>query len=670
MSNVNIKRAIENIRESTSVYTPIIEIVINAIQAIEETRRVDGVIWIRVIRSKQEELDGSEQSITGFIIEDNGIGFTQTHRDSFDTLFSDLKAESGGKGFGRFICLKYFSHLHIGSYFEESGKIKYRSFSMGMDQDIIVNEKVVSIEEDKPLSTTIKLLDLKKGNYEKRLSTFSWNIIERILPYFITDDYQCPQIFLAEEDRSNAICLNRYLENFDTPERIQEISSQNTIITVKGGGQSFDFQIRLFKFYSPKNQKSRVSLVANKREVTVTPLHKYIPEFEEEFFEISEDDIGRHERNYIVKAYVLGNYLDENVSLERGGFEFNQMYASLSHPVSQSDIESEAAEMAKGIMGDEICTRQEKKRNLVRTYVDLKAPWHKDLVSNVNLTNLPCNPSDQEIEIKLQTEKFSRELEIKKDVANVLNKATLDGVQEKVLEIISKVSGNSKNDLIHYVALRKIVLELLQKSLERDDEGKYSSEGLVHDIIFPRRGDTETTSFADHNLWLLDERLNFSWFVSSDKTLNGELSDRPDLLIYNNRVAFRGENESSNPITIFEFKRPFRDDFANPSSKDDPVQQIVRYVNAIRDGKCQTPEGRKINVNSNTPFYGYVICDLTTKVEKWLEREKDFKPMPDRLGWFHWMDNINLYLEVISWEKVVKDADMRNRIFFNKLGLA
>jgi len=64
-----------------------------------------------------------------------------------------------------------------------------------------------------------------------------------------------------------------------------------------------------------------------------------------------------------------------------------------------------------------------------------------------------------------------------------------------------------------------------------------------------------------------------------------------------------------------------------------------------------------------------VVCDLTSKVEIWLEREKNFKPMPDRLGWFQWMENINLYIEVISWDKVFKDAKMRSQIFFQKLGI-
>ena len=134
-----------------------------------------------------------------------------------------------------------------------------------------------------------------------------------------------------------------------------------------------------------------------------------------------------------------------------------------------------------------------------------------------------------------------------------------------------------------------------------------------------------------------------------------------------NGVLFRGDNEPSNPVTIFEFKKPQRDDFANPSSKEDPVEQIVRYVIRIRDGDFKTPEGRAILIGENTPFYGYVICDLTRKVRDWLLLEKDFTPMPDNLGGFKWHANTRLYIEVLGWDKVLKDAGMRNKIFFHKL---
>lgn len=667
MSNVNIKRAVENIRAKTTVYTPVVEMIVNAIQAIDEAGRTDGKVSIRTQRSSQAELDGSSTDVSSFEIKDNGIGFTDAHRNSFDTLYTDLKIEEGGKGFGRFTGLKYFEDLHVESVYRDSSGFKARSFSMGKDNDIIVHEKVVESEKLES-STVVTLSALKKGrSFDKKLPTIARNLVERLLPYFITQDYLCPEIVLSEQDGSGAIRLNDFVSN-ELSAVIREIGVELKTFTLKASDSEEEFQVRIFKIYAPGNQKSRISLVAHKREVPGSAIHKYIPEFEDEFYEKDSRGEIDHERNYIIKAYVFGPYLDRNVSLERGGFEF-QMESDLILGIAQAEIERDAAVIAKEAVGADVILRQEKKKERVQSYVDEEAPWHKAMLEKIDLSGMPYNPTNEEIETRLQKEKFVQEIEIKRDVAKLLAESNFENVKESVLEIVSKISGTSKNDLIHYVALRRKILDIFEKSLEVGGSGAYSSEGVVHDIIFPRKGDTEITSFDDHNLWIVDERLNFTTYVSSDVPLDGKNAGRPDLVVYNKRVLFRGDNEASNPITIFEFKKPQRDDFVNPSSREDPVQQIVRYVNDIRDGKYNTPEGRKMLVAENTPFYGYVVCDLTPKVEAWLEREKDFKPMPDRLGWFQWMGNINLYVEVISWDKVLKDAKMRNQIFFQKLGI-
>ena len=162
MSNINIKRAVENIRASTTVYTPVIEMIVNAIQAIEETGRADGKVSICVLRDDhQQELDAGLPRVRGFEIEDNGIGFTDEHRDSFDTLYTDLKITEGGKGFGRFTCLKYFNDLHIKSVYHDAGEFKTRRFSMGKEQDIIVHETVVVSDTDQT-GTVVTLAALKE----------------------------------------------------------------------------------------------------------------------------------------------------------------------------------------------------------------------------------------------------------------------------------------------------------------------------------------------------------------------------------------------------------------------------------------------------------------------------------------------------------------------------
>ncbi|MBS1854362.1 MAG: sensor histidine kinase [Acidobacteria bacterium] len=668
MSKVNIRRTVENIRANTTVYSPIVEVVVNAIEAIENAGRPDGKILVRIERSGQAEMDSDAlPEIRNFEVEDNGIGFTPANRESFDTLYSDFKMAEGGKGFGRFICLKYFDNVHVDSVYAEAKTFKRRTFSMGKDSDIIINEKTTDATQNSS-GTVVKLSGLKDGKaIDKKLNTIARNLVEKLLPRFLVKAPVCPQITLAEANGGESICLNDWFSN-ELSGLIKEVDVDNGNFTLPAKDSEEPFAVRVFKLYFPKNQKSRISLVAHRREVSGSPIHDYVPEFVDDFYDKDGNDGPIQGRNYIVKAYVFADYLDRHVSLERGGFEF-KMENDLFLGISQVDIEKQSAMIAKEAMGTDIVGRQQKKKERVHTYVADEAPWHRVLLDKLDLSRMPLNPSKEEIEARLQQEKFVQEAQIKREVSKILASGNLEGLEQSVKEIVERISGTSRNDLIHYIAMRRNILDLFGKSLQWDENQKYSSEGFVHDIIFPRRGDIFKTPFHEHNLWIVDERLNFTSYLSSDIPLDGGKSERPDLIAYNRRVVFRGDNEPSNPVTIFEFKKPQRDDFVNKSSNEDPVEQIVRYVNNIMDGKFKTPEGMKILVAPNTPFYGFVVCDLTAKVERWLEREKDFKPMPDRQGWFDWKQNINLYIEVVSWEKILKDAQMRNKVFFHKLGI-
>lgn len=667
MSSVNISRAVENIKSGTTAYSPIVEVIVNAIEAIEDKKEKNGEIIIYVKRSAQDEINGQLPEVEHFDIIDNGIGFTDENTKSFDTLYSDHKIEKGGKGFGRFVCIKYFKDFKVDSVYEEKGEYKRRVFYMGKKDDIIVKGKIQS-SDSKNTGSRISLISAKSGRFpDKKIQTIAKNLVEKLLPYFISEDYTCPNIIISEEDGSEPIVLNDSVNN-ELSDVISEIKIKDSSFKIKAKKIEHNFDVRIFKFYFPKSQKSKVSLVADNREVTDTALHNHIPEFYDEFYDKIKEGKVFKEKNYIIKAYVFGNYLNQNVSYERGGFDFNKD-VDLIHGISQIQIEKMASEIAQNAVGKKIIARQEKKKKRVTDYVVEQAPWHNEFLEELDLSTIPFNPTDEDIELKLQKEKFNREIKIKHEVKKILAENKLEDIKSNVTETLKRISRSGRNDLVHYIALRRNILDIFGKSLERNPDGSYSSEALVHDIIFPRKKDSLTISFDNHNLWIVDERLNFTHYISSDLPLNGGNSERTDLLVYNNRVLFRGDNDPSNPVTIFEFKKPQRDDFCNPSSKEDPIQQIIRYVNNIKAGKYKTPEGLRILVGDNTPFFGYVVCDLTAKVEKWLEFEKDFKPMPDKLGWFRWRENINLYIEVLSWDKLVKDANMRNKIFFHKLGI-
>lgn len=122
MSKINIDRIVRDIKTRSTSLTPVIEAVCNSIDAIGE-RRTDGKIRIVLRRDGSQDLGIDNNPIKGDIISvdiiDNGEGFTDANRDSFDTFRSDLKINIGGKGFGRFMFLKYFSHVSIESIYRK-----------------------------------------------------------------------------------------------------------------------------------------------------------------------------------------------------------------------------------------------------------------------------------------------------------------------------------------------------------------------------------------------------------------------------------------------------------------------------------------------------------------------------------------------------------------------
>jgi hypothetical protein len=662
MSGVNILGVVSNIKVQTNVYTPIIEAIVNSIQSIEKTGRDDGEIIIKLVREVllfKTPGDDSLPDITSIEITDNGIGFNEENTESFDTLYSQLKSKDGGKGFGRFMFLKYFTSVHIKSIFKDGDVFYLRSFDFGVRNEMVANQKLVKTKNT-DFSTTIFLKDLKSSKLDKKNTTIARKILEKILVYFIDDKYKCPKIIIR--DGNDDIVLNDLLKG-DYPE-ISLINS--TSFELKNEDIIESFKVKIFKIFFPDNQKSRISLVANNREVVETPIYTYYPEYEDNFYE----EVDGVRKDFMIKTYVIGNYLDKNVSLERTVFNFPKKDKDKLYLFTQFDIENEAARLTDNLddFKDEIKSRREKKKKRIYDYVNLEAPWHKDYLENIDFRSIPFNLTDEDIDMELHRVEFQYEMSTKADIKKILDESSL--INENDIKSVSKkISKVNKSKLVHYVVLRKQVLNLLEKSLSIKDDGNYNKEESVHNIIFPTRSTSDDTNYENHNLWILDEKLNFTEFLSSDEPINGGKSERADILVFNKKIAFRGENEACNPITIFEFKKPQRDDFCDQSSKEDPVQQIIRYTNSIKDGKFKTPNGRDILVSKNTPFYGYIVCDLTEKVKTWLLREKGFQEMPDNLGWFNWMPNINLYMEVKSWDKVLKDSKMNNKVFFKMLDI-
>ena len=128
---------------------PLFEAVQNSIHAIEDAGLAvaNGRITVEIVRDSQSTLvfqnapsrpaRTSVPDITGFKIRDNGIGFTDHHMASFETLDSDLKAAIGGRGVGRLLWLKAFDRASLDSvYLDQTGGKVRRQFTFSLPNGV------------------------------------------------------------------------------------------------------------------------------------------------------------------------------------------------------------------------------------------------------------------------------------------------------------------------------------------------------------------------------------------------------------------------------------------------------------------------------------------------------------------------------------------------------
>ena len=672
MSKINIDRIVKDIKSKTTSLTPVIEAVCNSIDAIGP-ERTDGIIDIIVKRSGQKslELDSTHtlSDIMAIDIIDNGIGFTEENKDSFDTYRSGFKMSKGGKGFGRFMYLKYFNHVSIESIFYEEDKYKQRSFTFGHADEIIENEKIIDIESDSSIhtGTTLHLSSIKSFDLDKGLEVIARKLVERLLVFFVTGGIYTPKITIKEEDGSNAIILNDYIGDKSD---IQQIGNEEKF-SLKGREKEWSFSVKIYKIYYSAII-NKICLTANMREVTESALHNYVPEFKETMFETTENGT---QKNYMIKAYVQGQYLDDNVTTERDGFNFGKeddIYSDLS----ERQIMKTTSLIIKKYFSDDIEKRYNDKKQKVEHYVYTTAPWNKTLLKDVDMESIPIGISDFDLEMRFQKIKFDKEQNARialKELQDKYSDTEDDNdisLEDEVNDILKNVTETAKNDLAHYVCQRRRIIELFDDLRRRIDGGKSHKESEMHNLIFPMIKDDREVEYEEHNLWLLDERFNFTQYIASDKVISSSDHKEPDLAIfYESGLFYRnGDNAITSPIAIVEFKRPKR---TNYPDEENPINQALRYAGRILAGKYEMPEGLEEVVvdKSVTPVYIYIVCDIVPKIQEFADLA-GLAISPDRQGYFGYNSKYNAYIEIKSFKKVIDDAKMRNQIFFKKLGLS
>ena len=63
-----------------------------------------------------------------------------------------------------------------------------------------------------------------------------------------------------------------------------------------------------------------------------------------------------------------------------------------------------------------------------------------------------------------------------------------------------------------------------------------------------------------------------------------------------------------------------------------------------------------------------IVCDITPTL-RMQARAAGLRQTHDAAGYFVYNDNFGVYVEILSFDKLIGDANKRNAILFEKLGL-
>lgn len=647
---------------------PLFEAIVNSIQSLEDSDdATDKAIEIYAQRQEEYQIttvdkqDSKKVEITPFekfTISDNGAGFGSANYESFRTADSSLKWKKGCKGIGRFLWLKAFEKVEISSVFFEDDKWQERRFAFDVN-GIAPDENVFETKETTP-KTTITLCGFKSNYRDKTplsLEALAKKIIEHCLVYFLFES--CPNIVIRD-NLGEQFWLNDYF---------------NRVIKDSLHQDHFNVGDREFALYHIKMPEGVTShelhLCANKREVRSYALSKHLLNLQSR---ITDEDGNA----FYYAGFLSSSYLDNAVNSSRTNFNFeNDGQIDFDQSLPEKELIDAANAYIISYLSDYIDEIAKQKAKRINEYVSHKQPKYRYLVAQrpSTIEAISPNVSDRELDVALYKELLQWDLETKQSGEQLqedLSKNLLSAneVKERYDQYYKQINGLSKTSLAEYIIRRKVILDLLENSLQQAQDGKYASEDSVHSIICPMRYTSDEVSFEEMNLWIIDERLAYHNFLASDKqmksipVIDSASETRMDIAVFDEVMSFSDKNTQFNSITIIEFKKPNRNDL-KPDEKN-PIHQVLRYVEDIKSGKRMRANGRPFGNVSNTAFYCYVIADLTDS----LKEDAKFAGLhitSDGEGYFGHNPDPGAYIEVISFEKLLRDAKERNQVLFDKL---
>jgi hypothetical protein len=592
-------------------------------------------------------------------VEDNGIGLDDENFDAFLTTDTDHKISFGGKGVGRLLWLDCFGSTRIVSRYLQDGSMRERRFTFRLSNtDQITDLVESSAASSTPTGTWIKFSEVRDRTYLDKFPGRGDYIFQHLFSHFLP-------IFVG--GKSPNIEVHCGDDSRVYPEDMAEhISRQDHHKDLQFGELGF-FTLTLLECHKTASASLGgnhfVHFIGNDRTVVSQCIDQKL-------------GIGYfgHEKDRVFHACVFGAYLNEHVNQERTGFNFDDhLLDSIINEVCMPHIKSFLA----GPLEEQSERQREQISAIVETYPSVKFGDLDELQDY-----LPTGESKADaIYGHLARQRFRRDVKQAQAIRSTFQtlkggKVTGELFYGAVNQAVRNLGEAESRSLAEYVVRRKAVLDFLAILLERvrisDGDSAYQKECVVHNLICPMRirtvGEEPEIVPASHELWVLDERLTFSEYFSSDRPFKElgkafESDERADVLVFNTVHSLRESGESSR-VLLVEFKRPGRKSYDHD---ENPQQQVEKYVRLLKSGGQVDVRGRPIQLNDTTVFNCFIVADIVGKLDDWTyswERVagtggRRYVPRDGFLG----------SIELIGWDDLLKDARARNAAFFERAGL-
>jgi len=631
---------------------PLFEAIMNSIHAVQERFGED---WEKQCRIDVQVLEDEEGNPHSFTVEDNGIGLDDRNFNSFRTYDSRTKVKKGGKGVGRLTWLKVFDAVRVSSVFEESGSRQQRQFRFVLDNAAAFQDYSVGETSDaSEIRTFIELKNLKDGyrsHCPKKLETIAHRIAAHFLPFLIGDEKPDVQISNPSETINLAdLVANNMFEPQSVTFDVEDVGS----FTIK--------HLLLNKALVESGTEHTVYLSAHHRIVTDHGVNNQTG---------LDTPISHEDVQTFYVGIVSSEFLDDSVTQERNNFDIlRDIYKSIT---------KEAEEAAKEYLKEPIERLIEAKAKTIDRVVT-SFPRYAYLVQDRSefAKKLPLNrKTEEDIYREMSVYDYRASRDIKNDMQDLVgaedDPSSSDQFREKLDEVMDRVGEQERASLAEYVGKRKLVIDLLASRLGYEDKEKEKlyREEAIHRVICPLKVTSNDIEYGNHNLWLIDDRLAYYDFWASDKSIRSfiqtsEAKERPDLILFQGSHLLR-RGGTDQPVVIVEFKRPARKDYTD---EENPVKQIYDYIRELRDHKVEDNTGALITeIGSDTPFFCYLVCDITPRLKALLEDYGIVQALPGGRGYFGYNDTRRAYLEVLQYSEIVKDARLRHEAFFRELGI-